>query len=181
MRKSHRSLAGVLIAGLVSTPVLGATSIDAGQALYTANCVGCHGMPPNGLKIDNLVAANRPDLIRRQIQINPAMKFLTALMDADLAEIATFIAYPTTTDADCIFGWGEAILPALLAPRTLSARANGFDYRYYPPANVYVGVAIAATDHQRHLYFLDAKTSDGLLDLGNIGSYLSAALAAGCP
>jgi cytochrome c553 len=174
-------LAAVLVAGAIGSQACAAVSIDAGQALYTSNCVGCHGTPPNGLKIDNLVAANRPDLIRLQIQTNPAMKFLAALTDADLANIATYLAYPITSDADCIFGWGETLLPALLAPRTLSIRAAGFDYRYYPPADVYVGVALSTTDNRRHVYFLDAKTSDGLVDLGDAGSYLSSALTAGCP
>lgn len=181
MRMIRRFLAGALIAGLIVGPVSGAASIDAGQALYTANCLGCHGMPPNGMKIDNLVAANRPDLIRRQIQTNPAMQFLAPLTDADLANVATFIANPTTNDADCIFGWGEALLPALLSPRTWSARAGVFDYRFYPPANVYVGIALSATDNRRHLYFLDAKTGADLVDLGDIGGYLESALTAGCP
>lgn len=174
-------IAAVFAAGAISSRAGAAVSIDDGQALYTTHCVGCHGTPPNGLKIDNLVAANRPDLIRQQIQVNPAMQFLKALTDADLANTATYLAYPTTSDADCLFGWGEDILPALLTPRTMSARGNGFDYRFYPPANLYVGVAISATDRQRHLYFLDAKTSDGIVDLGAIGGYLNAALAAGCP
>lgn len=175
-------MAATLLAAItIGSQACAAVSLDAGQALYTANCVGCHGTPPNGLKIDNLVAANRPDLIRRQIQTNPAMKFLTALTDPDLANIATYLAYPITSDADCIFGWGETILPALLAPRALSIRAAGFDYRYYPPADVYVGIAISTTDNRRHVYFLDAKTSDGLVDLGDAGSYLSSALTAGCP
>ena len=169
------------LACLVASAVATAAGIDAGQALYTTNCVGCHGTPPNGMKIDNLAAANRPDLIRSQIQRNPAMSVLSGLTDADLANIATYLANPTTNDADCIFGWGEAILPTLLTPRTFSAKANGFDYRYYPPANVYLGVTTSPTDHQRHLYFLDAKTSDGIMDVGTIDGYLDAALAAGCP
>lgn len=183
MTRIRRSLTGALIAGLVSTTVCGAVGIDAGQALYTANCLGCHGMPPNGMKIDNLVAANRPDLIRRQIEINPAMQFLAPLTDADLANIATFLANPTSSDADCIFGWGETVLPSLLSPRAASARAGVFDYRYYPPANVYIGIAMSATDQRRHVYFLDANAnaSAGLVDLGDIGGYLSPALAAGCP
>ena len=171
----------ILVAGLTLAPPARAAGIDAGQALYTANCVGCHGTPPNGLKIDNLVAANRPDLIRNQIQINPAMRILAALTDADLADIATYLANPISSDADCIFGWGEAILPSLLAPRTISSKANGFDYRYYPPADVYVGITGSAIDNQRHLYFLDAKTGNGLVDLGAIGSFLDSALTAGCP
>ena len=158
-----------------------AASIDAGQALYTANCVGCHGTPPNGMKIDNLAAANRPDIIRFRIQTVAQMGILRGLTDADLANIATFLAYPTSTDADCIFGWGETVLPTLLTPRTFSDKANGFDYRYYPPANVYVGIRAAPPDSQRHVYFLDGNSTDGVLDIGAIIVYLDAALTAGCP
>ena len=178
--KASRYLAGALMAGLIGSSPRAATSIDAGQMLYTTNCVGCHGTPPNGLKIDNLVAANRPELIRRQIQTNPAMQFLTALTDADLANIATFLANPTSSDADCIFGWGETILPALLTPRTLSATNDLVDYRFYPPA-VYVGVAKSPKGTSRHLYYLDQKTASTVVDLGDISVYLPSALAAGCP
>jgi len=166
---------------LIVSPFAKAAGIDAGRVLYTVNCVGCHGSPPNAMKINNLVAANRPDLIRIQIQTNPAMRILSALSDDDLTNIATYLAYPIYTDADCIFGWGEEILPKLLTPRTLSDKANGFEYRFYPPANVYIGVTLSATDQQRHAYFLDAKTSDGLRDLGEISGFLNSALAAGCP
>lgn len=174
-------LAAVLVAGAISSRACAATSIDAGQELYTTNCVGCHGTPPNGMKIDNLAAANRPDLIRSQIQRNPAMSILSGLTDGDLSNIATYLANPTTNDADCIFGWGETILPTLLTPRTFSAKANGFDYRYYPPANMYLGVTTSPSDHRRHLYFLDAKIGNAVVDIGAIDGYLDAALAAGCP
>jgi len=170
-----------LLACAVITPVSESASIDAGLALYTTNCLGCHGMPPNGMKIDNLVAANRPDLIRNQIQINPAMSILSGLTDADLANVATFLANPVSSDADCIFGWGEIALPSLLTPRTFSDKANGFDYRHYPPADVYLGIRTSASDKQRHVYFLDARAGSGIRDLGVIDSYLDAALKTGCP
>ena len=92
-----------------------------------------------------------------------------------------YLAYPVSGDADCIFGWGEVILPALLTPRTFSEKANGFDYRYYPPASVYVGITTSASEDQRHLYYLDTKAANGLVDLGKITDYLNAALAAACP
>ena len=169
------------LACLVASAVSTAASIDAGQALYTANCVGCHGTPPNGMKIDNLAAANRPDIIRFRIQTVAQMDILRELSDDDLANIATYLANPTTNDADCIFGWSETLLPTLLAPRTFSAMANGFDYRYYPPAHVYLGITTSATDNRRHLYFLDAHANYGVLDIGSINGYLDAALTAGCP
>lgn len=87
----------------------------------------------------------------------------------------------TSSDADCIFGWGEVSLPSLLTPRAFSGKANGFDYRHYPPANVYVGVRPSASDNQRHVYFLDAGSGSGILNLGVIDSFLDAALTAGCP
>lgn len=131
--------------------------------------------------INNLVAANRPDLIRYQIQTNPEMEFLV-LTDNQLTDIATYLAYPVTTDADCIFGWGEAVVsPNLLTPRTASQSAYGYYYRYYPPAQIYVATAQSAYDGTTHLYYLDAKSNQGILDLGDDSQYLSLALAAGCP
>lgn len=180
MRKAAGCLAGMLIASLSSVTAI-AASIDAGQALYTVNCLGCHGMPPNGMKIDNLVAANRPELIRSQIKTNPQMQFLGALSDAELADIATFLANPTTTDADCIFGWGETVMPTLLTPRTQSVKAGVIDYRYYPLANIYVGIAASPQDQRRHLYFLDGRAGAKLVDLGDLGSFLAPALSAECP
>ncbi|WP_374348947.1 cytochrome c [Chitinimonas sp.] len=155
-------------------------SIDAGQALYTSNCLGCHGRPPNAMKIDLLGAADNPGLIRQQISSNPSMKFLV-LGDADLANIATYIANPVTDDASCIMGWGEVNYPALLSPRALTNQDGGYAYRYYPPANVYLGVNLAQNTSTRHLYFLDAAHGSSLLDLGSISPYLDAALKAACP
>ncbi len=169
------------LAGLLISAGSGAGSIDAGLALYTANCIGCHGAPPNGLKIGLLAAANNPALLLQQIKTNPAMQFLSSLSDSDLTNIASYIANPLSSDADCLLGWGETSFPALLTPRTFSITAAGFDYRYYPPTNVYVGINTPAPNKQRHLYYLDAKTSAGLIDLGDIGTYLATALAAGCP
>lgn len=171
----------MVLACLVASPVAYSASIDAGRALYTENCLGCHGSPPNAMKINNLVAANRPELIRSQIQTNSAMRILAALTDEDLANVATYLANPIYTDADCVFGWGEETLPQLLTPRTQTDKGGGFDFRFYRPANVYVGVSISSLDQHRHLYFLDAKTTNGLVDLGEITNYLGSALAAGCP
>jgi hypothetical protein len=154
------------------------TSIDAGRALYNDNCIGCHGTPPNGLKIDLLAAANNPGLIRNQIQNNPAMQFLAPLTDADLANIATYIAYPVSNDADCVLGWGEVNYPGLMSPRTSSQTGSGYDYRYYPGANLYVGISLPAPSTTRHVYYLDAA---GLFDLGDLSPYLAQALAAQCP
>lgn len=171
----------VLLAAWFLVRTAAAAGIDAGEALYTANCIGCHGTPPNGMKIDNLAAANRPELIRLKIQTVPEMSVLRGLGDSELADIATYLANPTSSDADCVFGWGEQLLPTLLTPRTFSARANGFDYRYYPPANVYVGVTTSPVDRRRHLYVLDAKTGTAVVDIGLLDGYLAAAIAAGCP
>jgi hypothetical protein len=154
-------------------------SIDAGQALYNFNCLGCHGTPPNGMKINLLAAANNPALIRQQTQINPAMKFLAPLTDTDLANIATYIANPVTDDASCILGWGEATYPTLLKPAAQTVTGFGYEFRYYPLANVYTGVNVVPAGQTRHLFYLDAL--QGLLDLGDIRPYLDAALAMGCP
>ncbi|MBV8464547.1 MAG: cytochrome c [Burkholderiales bacterium] len=157
-----------------------ADSIDQGQALFNTNCLGCHGTPPNAMKIDLLAAANNPGLIRGQIKTNPAMSFLAPLTDTDLANIATYIAYPVTDDTSCILGWGEVNYPTLLSPRTESQQGAGYEFRYYPPANAYFGVNLAPPTSTRHLYYLDGHTGK-LSDLGDITPFLNSALSAGCP
>ena len=165
---------------LLSPPPAISASIDAGRASYQQYCLGCHGTPPTGLKIDLLRAANRPDLIRQTIARNPPMQFLSPLGDSTLSNIATYLANPVSSDADCLLGWGEVNYATLLAPRTLSATAGGYTYRHYPP-DLYVGVAQNSADGQLHLYTYSPPQDTAVRDLGPAAPYLSQALAAGCP
>lgn len=180
-RRSGFIRVSALLAALLLAAPAAAASIDAGQALYVANCLGCHGMPPNDMKINNLVAANRPELIRAQTQTNPAMQFLASLSDGDLLDVATFLANPVSTDSDCTFSWAEVMLPTLFAPRTLTEQAYGYAYRYYAATGIYLGSRLTPTDARRHVYYLDSRAAADIIDLGLIDPYLDQALAAGCP
>lgn len=69
-----------------------AQSAPAGQALYQAYCLVCHGNPPAG---GPERAANDPARIRRAVTAPtgvPAMSFLSFLSNAQLADIAAWIA-----------------------------------------------------------------------------------------
>ena len=79
------------------------------------------------------------------------------------------------TSADCVFDWGEANYPSLLPPpRPRSQTVAPYYFRHYPATNTYVGIS----SEDQHLYFLDASTSAGLLDLGPASVWIA---AAGCP
>lgn len=67
----------------------------------------------------------------------------------------------STTEADCLFNWGEDSYPTTFTPRRpASTSAAPYYYRRYTGTNVYLGVS--STDN--HLVYLDAK---GVLnDLG---------------
>jgi hypothetical protein len=67
-----------------------AQDVARGQMIFSQNCQVCHGMPPMGGP-DR--AGNNPALIRNAINGRvPAMSGLRFLTDADLADIAAWIA-----------------------------------------------------------------------------------------
>lgn len=77
--------------------------------------------------------------------------------------------------ADCVFKWGERQFPTLFtAPPFMSSTFGDFLYRYYPGSSTYL--AVTSTD--QHLFFLDKKTTQGLVNLGPVSEWLS---SASCP
>jgi hypothetical protein len=86
-----RSLACVaLAAGLLLTAECRAQDAANGESLYFQYCNVCHGFPPVG---GPQHAGNKPDMIRAAIEIRVArMRILSFLTDAQLADIAAFIA-----------------------------------------------------------------------------------------
>jgi hypothetical protein len=150
-----------------------AASVDAGKITYANNCLVCHGTPPDQLSNpDVLIGTNSPANIRYAMANVPAMSFLSGLSDTDVANIAIYLYHPLTTDADRIFDWGQKTYPALLTPAAISQTAGAYYYRAYQNG-VYVGTS------NGHVYFLDAKTSANILDLGTVDSFLNLAQPAG--
>lgn len=140
--------------------VFPAGSVDAGRSLYAAICAGCHGaLTP---LVSPAAAADAPSRIRTAINPQATMGFLSFLSDQDLADIASYIARPTTTDIDRLLDWAEqAVLPDYLGtPAAPSEWSAGYRYRYYPRPAIYVG------SRDGIVYLLDALT----LQLGVVGS-----------
>ena len=72
------------------TAVVSATN---GKALYASNgCRGCHGTPPSSMNVLN--GANNPTLLRSAINSIGAMGSYASLTDAQLADIAAYLATP---------------------------------------------------------------------------------------
>jgi cytochrome c553 len=79
----------LLVLWLASAPAL-AQSVANGQTLFRNNCQVCHGNPPVGGAAG---AGNNPGLIRNAINGRvPDMRILSFLTDAQLADIAAWIA-----------------------------------------------------------------------------------------
>ncbi|MBL8509110.1 MAG: cytochrome c [Chitinimonas sp.] len=153
----------------------GAGSVDIGRTRYLENCLVCHGMPPDQLSNPSVLAGtDAPANIRHAINTQVQMRHLAPLTDTDLANIATFLGKPSTTDADRTFDWGETAYPELLAPaKAKSAVYDGYYYRYYSTTNVYIGIK------NGRLYFLDGNVPGEPLDLAPADYYLGQAEAAG--
>lgn len=163
-----------LLVGAILNPAY-AGSVDAGRETFANNCVVCHGTPPSNLRIPAVMqGANNPAHIRQTINSNPSMRFLSRISDADLANIATYLAKPTTTDADRMFDWGQSVLPTLLTPAATSAtNQDGFYFRFYPTTNIFVGTK------DGDLYFMDGNTMTSKQNLGKVNSFLGQIEAVG--
>ncbi|WP_374352563.1 cytochrome c [Chitinimonas sp.] len=150
-----------------------AGSVDAGRRSFGLHCQSCHGSPPDKLLIPAVLkGANAPALIRAAIQNQSQMARLASLSDSDLANIASYLAHPATTDVDRVLDWAEQRYPALLSPHAATSFAEGFLYRGYA-GGVYIGFNSAQA------YFLDSRTGGGPQPLGSLAAFLQQAEAAG--
>lgn len=167
-------LTTALLASILPSSVH-AGSVDAGRQTFASNCISCHGTPPNNLRIPAVMqGANNPTLIRQTINNNPSMRFLSRLSDAELANIATYLAKPNTTDADRMFDWGQSVLPTLLTPSASSAtNRDGFYFRFYPTTNIFVGTK------DGDLYFMDGNSMTSMQNLGKVNGFLGQIEAVG--
>lgn len=81
----------------------------------------------------------------------------------------------TASDSDSIFNWAEVTFSELFSPGRQSTKTLlGYTYRYYSSTKSYL-----ATNADGHLYYLGPFSSNQILDVGLISTYLSQAKAAG--
>jgi endoglucanase len=78
-----------------------------------------------------------------------------------------------TTQAECLFNWAERTYPTLFAPAATSTTFAPWHYRYYWQTDAYLGTSSA----DNHVYYLGPSSGYGLLDVGNLSSWLA---TAGC-
>ena len=139
-----------------------AASIDAGKTSYNQNCASCHGP---------LMSAFSAAQIRSAINGNQGgMRTLSWMTDADLQNVATFLANPNGNDSDRLFDWAEGAAPSVLGPRAKSQSANGYYFRYYSNTNIYL-----ATMNGRVYLYEANKPANGVVDLGTISDWLGKA------
>ncbi len=162
----HSTIAAITVAAAcaVGLPASQAASLDAGKASYNGNCASCHGP-----LIAPYSAAQIRDAIRRN---KGGMIILSSLSDAELQNIAAYLATPNGNDSDRLFNWAEAAAPSLLSPRATSQNVSGYYLRHYSNTNVYL-----ATQNGR-VYYYDASKPVGNsnpADLGTITDWLAQA------
>ena len=74
---------------------------------------------------------------------------------------------------ECLFNWAEKQYPALFSPASVQSQLfENYKYRYYRKTNIYLGFF---KDKKVHL--LEANKTDGIVDVGDIESFLK---LAGC-
>ena len=78
-----------------------------------------------------------------------------------------------TSQADCLFDWGERHYPTYLQPAPQSSQTLGdYYYRAYPGSRTYLGISLTGS----RLLFLDDR-GGGIQDLGALDGWLA---TAGC-
>lgn len=165
IRRGREVLASLLFAAATSALAAGG-SVDAGGVLYGAICFRCHGaLTPLS---SPAAAADTPARIKAAINPQATMGFLKFLSDQDLADIASYIARPGTTDLDRLLDWAEQVLLSdyLGAPDGPSRASAGYRYRYYPRPRIYLG------SNDTHVFVLDAVSAQ-LTPLGTVRSFLA--------
>lgn len=74
------------------------------------------------------------------------------------------------TPPDCLFNWAENNFPGFFSPAgAASSMLAQYYYRYYPQTNAY----LATSSADNHVYYLGPLTSNSILDLGPLSSWLS--------
>lgn len=176
--KSLSVVAHLLASAALAAPMLAsAQSLPIGKALYTTQCLSCHGTPPRF--IDGAQkGANSPGTIRSAINSNKggSMGALSFLSTQDLSDIAAYLGNPNVPSAasgtsERILNWAEWKYQTALTPRAGSQAIDVYIARHYSTPNLYVGMDGSSV----YLY----SPAGGLQNLGAISNFLSQAEADG--
>lgn len=82
------------------------------------------------------------------------------------------IANPITNFSDCLFNWAENKYPTWFAPAGASSADDvQYYYRYYSQTNAY----LATSSADSHMYYLGPLSSNAVLDVGALSSWLTTA------
>jgi hypothetical protein len=132
------------------------------------------GLDPNSITFANLVRGQVADIRQAlviDLQGNPRPTPGTAV-DIGAYE---FLPMPIFISlSDCLFNWAESNYPSFFAPAgAMSNTLAPYYYRYYSQTNAYLGTSSA----DNHLYYLGPLSSNSILDVGALSSWLS---TAGC-
>ncbi|WP_374349513.1 hypothetical protein [Chitinimonas sp.] len=161
--------------------VLPGASVDMGRKTYTDKCLSCHGDIDNPILPQIFVGRNNPTVIRGAFTSVSQMRAdttLAKLTDADVSNLAIFLAKSNTTDSDRVFDWGQKSFPSLLVGPVQSGTLSGYYFRLYTGSQVYIATQGDASNGGRAFFYAPASGS-GILDLGTIQSFLPSAAAAG--
>lgn len=72
---------------------------------------------------------------------------------------------------DCLFNWAERTYPTLFAPAAASDTLAPYYFRYYSQTRAYLGTSSA----DNHVYYLGPLSSNAILDLGALSTWLATA------
>lgn len=175
--KSLSVVAHLLATAALAVPVLAsAQSLPIGKALYTTQCLSCHGTPPRF--IDGAQkGANSPSTIRSAINADKGgMRALSGLSTQDLTDIAAYLGnqnVPSSASgtSERILNWAEWKYQTALTPRAASQAIDVYIARHYSTPNLYVGMDGGSV----YLY----SPASGLQNLGAINNFLLQAAADG--
>jgi hypothetical protein len=161
--------------------VLPGSSVDLGRKTFSDNCAACHGQIDSLLLPQVLAGRNDPGVIRSAftgVAQMRAVPSLARLTDADVSNIALFLAKSNTTDSDRVFDWAQQTFASLLVGPVQSGTQAGFYFRFYAGSQVYVGTQ-GDVSTGGHAFFYAPQSGAGVLDLGTLQSFLPNAQAAG--
>jgi hypothetical protein len=158
----------------------GPTLVDADMVINTAGTFRFSAATLdslNGLlthELGHMLAIDHSDNPQSVMFANPynTFQFQNTLRGDDAAACVALYGVSPNANANRVFNWAEQTYPSLFAPVGVSSIDGfGYQYRYYPKTNSYVGV------QSNTIYYL--SSGGNILSVGSVTQYLSQAVSAG--